>query len=83
MCAIVGETFQPNASYFIGDTNEGKVFLSRTTPDVPESEPRQLLLIFGKDHVTPPSMLMTRMDFRKWREKLQDEGCRVELKFAS
>lgn len=74
---------EPNESFFIGDTNEGKVFLSRTSPDVTEGEPRQLLLIFGKDHVRPPNMVMTRSDFRKWRDKLQDEGCRVELKFAS
>jgi len=74
---------EPNASYFIGDTNEGKVFLSSTSPDVADGEPRQLLLIFGNEHVTPPSMLMTRMDFREWRQKLQEEGCRVELKFTS
>jgi hypothetical protein len=71
-----------NESYFIGDTSEGKVYVSSTVPPASTGEPRQLLLIYGKDHVRPP-MLMTRSEFRRWREKLQDEGCRVELRFAS
>ncbi|MFO0815293.1 MAG: hypothetical protein U0796_18925 [Gemmatales bacterium] len=74
---------EPNESYFIGDTEEGNVFLSTTNPVGQGDSPRQLLLIFGKDHVRPPSMLLSRTEFRHWRQKLQDEGCRVELRFAS
>ena len=62
---------EPNESYFISDTDEGKVMVSTTITEVPTGEPRQLLLIYGRDHVRPPSMLMTRSDFRKWRESLQ------------
>lgn len=73
---------EPNESFFIGDTSEGKVFVTTMVPEILSGEPRQLLLIYGKNHVQPPSKLMTRTDFRKWRESLQGEGCRVELRFA-
>jgi hypothetical protein len=74
---------EPSESYFIGDTNEGNIFVSTTSPEVSTGEPRQLLLIYGNNCVKPPSMLMTRTDFRKWRESLQSEGCRVVLRFAA
>lgn len=73
---------EPNESFFIGDTSEGKVLVTATVPEILSGEPCQLLLIYGKNHVQPPSKLMTRSDFRKWRESLQGEGCRVELRFA-
>jgi hypothetical protein len=73
---------EPNETYFIGDTNEGKVYVSSTVPPDTVGEPSQLLLVYGNEHARPP-MLMTRSDFRRWREKLQNEGCRVELRFAS
>jgi hypothetical protein len=74
---------EPNESFFIGDTDDGQVLLTRSSAAELVAGPRQLLLISGKDHVIPPKMLMSRREFRVWREELQDEGCKVELRFAS
>lgn len=68
---------------YIGDSHDGKVLISRT-PDADQVDgPLQTLCIFGKDKVTPPKMLMTRREFRTWREEMQDAGYTVELRFAS
>ena len=70
-------------SLYIGDTHDGKVFVSRSPETDLVDGPLQLLLITGKDNIMPPNSLMTRQEFRGWREGLQDEGCTVELRFAS
>jgi len=70
-------------SLYIGDTHDGKVFVSRSPATDLVDGPLQLLLITGKDNITPPNMLMTRQEFRGWRAELEDEGCIVELRFAS
>ena len=74
---------EPNGSFFIGDTEDGQVLLTRSSAAELVTGPRQLLHITGKDHVVPPKMLMTRRKFRLWREELEDDGCKVELRFAS
>jgi len=73
----------PGESFFIGDTEDGQVLLTRSSAAELLDGPRQMLLITGKDHVAPPKMLMTRREFRLWREELEDDGCKVELRFAS
>ena len=74
---------EPNESFFIGDTEDGQVLLTRSSAAELVVGPRQLLLITGKDHVVPPKMLLSRREFRAWREELQNEGCKMELRFAS
>ena len=74
---------EPNGSFFIGDTEDGQILLTRNSAAELVTGPRQFLLITGKDHVVPPKMLMTRREFRLWREELEDDGCKVELRFAS
>lgn len=70
-------------SLYIGDTLDGKVFVSRSPATDLVDGPLQLLHVTGKENITPPNSLMTRAEFRVWREELQDEGCTVELRFAS
>lgn len=74
---------EPNASFFIGDTDDGQVLLTRSSAAELVTGPRQLLLITGKDHVVPPKMLMSRREFWTWRDELKQEGCTVDLRFAS
>ncbi|MBL8824595.1 MAG: hypothetical protein JNJ77_18560 [Planctomycetia bacterium] len=70
-------------TFYIADTDEGNVALSRTPQQTVSSDPLQLLVIEGKENITPPKMLMTRSEFKQWRYQLEDEGCYVELRFAS
>ena len=68
---------------YIGDTHDGKVFVSRTPDTDLLDGPLQTMSIYGRDNVSPPKMIMTRQEFRLWREEMQDQGCTVELRFAS
>ena len=74
---------EPNGSFFIGDTEDGQVLLTRSSATDIVAGPRQLLLITRKDHVVPPKRLMTRREFWAWRDELKQEGCAVELQFDS
>ena len=74
---------EPGESFFIGDTEDGQVLLTRSSAAELVDGPRQLLLITGKDHVVPPKMLMSRREFRIWRDELKEKGCTVDLRFAS
>lgn len=70
-------------TFYIGDTHDGKVFVSTSPAEDLVEGPLQTLHISGKSSVVPPNMVMTRQEFRVWREELQDEGYIVELRFAS
>ncbi|HQR05497.1 MAG TPA: hypothetical protein PLN21_01680 [Gemmatales bacterium] len=74
---------EANESFFIGDTEDGQVLLTRSSAAELVAGPRQLLLITGKDHVVPPKMLMSRKEFWTWRDELKKKGCSVDLRFAS
>ena len=74
---------EPNVSFFIGDTEDGQVLLTRSSTTGLVSGPQQLLLITGRDHVEPPKMLMSRWEFSIWRAELKQAGCSVDLRFAS
>ncbi len=74
---------EPNASFFISDTENGQVLLTRNSTTGLLSGPQQLLLITGRDHVEPPKMLMSRREFSTWRHELKQTGCTVDLRFAS
>lgn len=74
---------EANESFFIGDTEDGQVLLTRSSAADLVAGPRQLLLITGKDHVVPPKMLMSRKEFWTWRDELKKKGCSVDLRFAS
>lgn len=69
-------------AFYIGDTSDGKVFLSRTPQSEDPNEPVQQLVITGDEAVTPPKMLMTRTEFKEWRYQLEDDGYAVELRFT-
>jgi hypothetical protein len=70
-------------SFYIGDTQDGKVFLSRTPMIDGQNEPLQELVIVGKEPISPPKMLMTRTEFKEWRYQLEDDGYSVELRFTT
>lgn len=76
-------TGEPVDTFYISDTEDGHVALSRTPIESSSQEPAQLLLIAGKENVVPPKMLLTRAEFKDWRYQLEDEGCVVELQFAN
>jgi hypothetical protein len=74
---------EPNASFFIGDTEDRQVLLTRSSTTGLVSGPQQLLLITGREHVEPPKMLMSRREFSTWRAELKQTGCSVDLRFAA
>ena len=46
-----------------------------------DAQPSMMPFATSSPRVIPPKMLMTRLEFRVWREELQGDGCKVELRF--
>ena len=70
-------------SLYIGDTQDGKVFISMTPAAGLMVGPLQKLIITGKGSPALPQRLMTRREFKVWREELQNQGFTIELRFES
>jgi hypothetical protein len=73
----------PVETFYIGDTQDGKVFVSITPAMGLVIGPLQRLIITGKGSPTMPQRLMTRREFKIWREAMQNQGFTIELRFES
>jgi hypothetical protein len=74
---------EPGESLYIGDTHDGKIFVSITPAAGLAVGPLQRLIIKGKGSPVLPQRLMTRREFKVWREALQNQGFTIELRFES
>lgn len=73
---------QHQDDYYIRDTSDGMINLSRVPFDDDPNEPSQIIAITGRPQVAFPKSVMTRKQFAEWRLSLEEQGYTVELRFA-
>lgn len=74
---------QHKDEYYIRDTMDGKINLSRQPFNEDPNEPLQIIAITGRHQVAFPKSVMTRREFGDWRGELEEQGFNIQLRFAS
>lgn len=67
--------------YYIRDSEDGMVHLSRQPFENLDGEPTQLVVISGLKQIALAKTVMSRREFAEWRNEVKEQGLDLELKF--